>query len=63
MLANNFDGDFELYAMNLDGSGVTKLTDNNANGLSGRGAAWSRPDGTRILFTSDPVALVNRTST
>jgi Tol biopolymer transport system component/PKD repeat protein len=53
MLANNFDGDFELYAMNLDGSGVTKLTDNNANDYPGRGAAWSRPDGTRILFTSD----------
>ena len=53
MLANDFDGDFELYAMNLDGSGVTKLTDNNANDYPGRGAAWSRPDGTRILFTSD----------
>src|SRR5437867_3437522 len=36
-----------------DGSGVTKLTDNNANDYPGRGAAWSRPDGTRILFTSD----------
>jgi len=53
MLANDFDGDFELYAMNLDGSGVTKLTDNNASDYPGRGAAWSRPDGTRILFTSD----------
>jgi len=53
MLANDFDGDFELYAMNLDGSGVTKLTDNNANDYPGRGAAWSRPDGTRILFTSN----------
>jgi len=53
MLAHDFDGDFELYVMNLDGSGVTKLTDNNANDYPGRGAAWSRPDGTRILFTSD----------
>lgn len=53
MLANDYDGDGELYAMNLDGSGVTKLTDNTANDYPGRGAAWSRPDATRILFTSD----------
>src|SRR6185295_7164194 len=28
-------------------------TDNTANDYPGRGAAWSRPDGKRILFTSD----------
>jgi len=52
LLVNNSDGDNEIYAMNLDGSGVTKLTDNNANDFAGRGRGWS-PDGTRILFTSD----------
>ena len=52
LLVNNSDGDNEIYAMNLDGSGVTKLTDNNASDFAGRGRGWS-PDGTRIVFTSD----------
>ena len=49
LLANN-DGDDELYVMNLDGGGVTKLTDNNA--FDGAGTGWS-PDGTRIVFHSN----------
>ena len=43
------DGNFELYTMNPDGSGQTRLTDTPAiDGI----AVWS-PDGKRILFTSD----------
>ena len=41
----------EIYVMNADGSGVTRLTNASGWDLSGR---WS-PDGTRILFLSDRV--------
>ncbi len=47
--ASDRDGDWEIYLMNADGSGVTQLTDNPA--VDGN-PAWS-PDGTRIAFTSD----------
>ena len=50
MIVSSRDGDSELYATNLDGSGVTKLTDNNAEDNAGTG--WS-PDGTRIVFHSN----------
>ena len=43
-------GDDELYALNLDGSGVTQLTHNSCFDHSGTG--WS-PDGTRIVFSND----------
>ena len=49
LLGNDGDGDFEIFALNLDGSGVTQLTNNSANDGSGR---WS-PDGTRIAFSSN----------
>ena len=43
------DGDFEIYVMNSDGSGVTQLTHNQASdGIP----SWS-PDERRIAFTSD----------
>jgi Tol biopolymer transport system component len=45
---SNRTGDFEIYAMNADGSGVTRLTD--ARGED-REPAWS-PDGTKIVFVS-----------
>jgi hypothetical protein len=42
------DGNWELYRVNLDGTGITRLTDNGANdGLP----AWS-PDGNSIAFVS-----------
>jgi len=44
--ASDRDGAFELYVMNADGSGVTRLT--HDVGFQG-GPAWS-PDGTRISF-------------
>ena len=43
------DGDWEIYLMNADGSGITNLTDNPA--VDGN-PAWSA-DGARIAFTSD----------
>jgi PKD repeat protein len=50
MIVSDRDGDLELYATNLDGSGATQLTNNTANDNAGTG--WS-PDGTRIAFHSD----------
>ena len=44
----NRDGDNELYVMNADGTGVTQLTTNEAEGDH---AGWS-PDGRRIVFSS-----------
>jgi TolB protein len=43
------DGDYEIYVMNADGSGVTQLTD---NGVSEFDPAFSA-DGTKIAFTSE----------
>src|SRR5437899_5042435 len=42
------DGNAEIYVMNADGSGVTRLTDNPA---VDRSPAWW-PDSSRILFES-----------
>jgi TolB protein len=47
--ASDRDGDFEIYVMNPDGSGVTQLTFNSALDFA---PAWS-PDGTQIAFLSD----------
>jgi len=46
---SNRDGNDEIYVMNADGTGVTRLTDNPA---SDQQPAWS-PDGSRIAFTSN----------
>ena len=43
------DGNLEIYAMNADGSGVTRLTNASGRDYVPR---WS-PDGSRILFVSD----------
>ncbi|HUV74533.1 MAG TPA: hypothetical protein VMW79_09500 [Anaerolineae bacterium] len=44
------DGDFEIYVMDVDGSGQTNLTSNpTAYDIS---PSWS-PDGTKIFFRSD----------
>ena len=43
------DGDWEVYVMNADGSGVTRLTDNEADDT---GPRWS-PNGRRIAFSSN----------
>ena len=48
VFASNLDGDFEIYVVNADGSGLTQLTH---NAISDGGPAWS-PDGHRIAFGS-----------
>src|SRR5712691_2461387 len=50
MIVSGRDGDLELYATNLDGSGVTQLTNNTCDDNSGTG--WS-PDGTRVVFNNN----------
>jgi dipeptidyl aminopeptidase/acylaminoacyl peptidase len=45
--ASNQDGDFDIYKMNPDGSGVTKLTNLPGNEDE---PDWS-PDGNKIAFT------------
>jgi len=46
--ASNQDGNFEIYVMNSDGSGTTRLTDHPEIDMS---PAWS-PEGSRIAFVS-----------
>ena len=48
VFASNRDGDFEIFVMNADGTGVKQLTNNN---VSDSGPAWS-PDGKKIAFIS-----------
>jgi len=43
------DGNFEIYSMNADGSGQTRLTNNTS---ADEFPDWS-PDGTKIVFTSN----------
>ena len=43
------DGNPEIYAVDANGKGLTRLTNNEANDW---GPAWS-PDGKRLVFTSD----------
>jgi len=46
--ASDRDGNFEIYSMDVDGGGQTRLTENPAEDFS---PAWS-PDGTRLAFVS-----------
>ncbi|MCE8425610.1 MAG: PD40 domain-containing protein [Candidatus Methanoperedens sp.] len=45
---SNRDGNDEIYTMNVDGTGQTRLTTNTASDVS---PVWS-PDGTRIAFAT-----------
>ncbi|MGH7630419.1 MAG: TolB family protein [Gemmatimonadales bacterium] len=47
--ATDRDGNFEIYAMNPDGTGLTRVTDHPARDVD---PDWS-PDGSRIVFESD----------
>lgn len=47
------DGNAEIYAMNADGSGQTRLTNDPANDTD---PSWS-PDGKKIVFVSDRTAF------
>jgi hypothetical protein len=44
------DGDSEIYVIDVDGSGLRQITDNE---IHDEGPSWS-PDGQRIVFTSGP---------
>ena len=47
------DGNWEIYSMNADGTGVKRLTRNSGRHTPSDGwARWS-PDGTRIAYMSD----------
>lgn len=46
---SNRDGNYEIYLMNMDETGLTRLTTNTAGD---EGPTWS-PDGTRIAFQSN----------
>lgn len=46
---SNQDGNFEIYSMRADGSGLTNLTNHSAQDVS---PVWS-PDGKQIAFESD----------
>lgn len=49
VFTSNRDGNRQIYSMNTDGSGLTRLTNNSYNDDHPR---WS-PNGTKILFQSD----------
>jgi TolB protein len=53
VFTSNRDGNAQIYSMNLDGSGLTRLTNNSSNDDHPR---WS-PNGTTILFQSDRDSL------
>jgi len=47
--ASERDGNFEIYMMNPDGTGLVRLTNHPSNDFN---PSWS-PDGTKIAFASD----------
>lgn len=50
LFISNRDGNSEIYAMNIDGSNIRRLTNNKTEETN---ANWS-PDGSRIVFESSP---------
>ncbi|MBE2200249.1 MAG: PD40 domain-containing protein [Anaerolinea sp.] len=48
VFSSNRDGDYEIFVMNADGSGLQQLTHNGANDVN---PVWS-PDGSQIAFQS-----------
>lgn len=58
--ANDRDGDFDIYVMNADGTGLRNLT--NASPEHDLSPAWS-PDGVEIAFSNGFLHLVNADGT
>jgi hypothetical protein len=54
VFTSNRDGDFEIYTMAIDGTGVTQLTHNTG---AFDGDPVFSPDGSRIAFVSDATQL------
>jgi hypothetical protein len=52
---NNPQGDYEIFKMNPDGTGVRQLTSNKVDDI---GPILS-PDGTRVVYTSDGIQPSN----
>ena len=55
--ATDRDGNLEIYTMNADGTGQTRITNNPA---SDDAPAWS-PDGTKIAFETNRTATTRST--
>ena len=48
--STNRDGNYEVYVMNADGSGQTRLTNEAASDFAGPGSPVWSPDGSKIAF-------------
>jgi len=55
-----FSSFYDIYAINADGTGLTRLTDDSARNYREGAPAWS-PDGSKVLFESNRTSYVGPT--